>query len=75
MVVELLYFSDCPSWERALKNLEEAMRLEAVGVPVHRVLVQSVEDAERHRFLGSPTIRIDGVDLEGPTYVWLPALL
>ena len=66
MVVELFYFTDCPSWERALENLEEAMRLEGVGVPIQRVLVPSVEDAERYRFLGSPTIRIDGVDLEGP---------
>ena len=66
MVVELLYFADCPSWERALENLEKAMRLEGVSVPVQRVLVPSVEDAERYRFLGSPTVRIDGVDLEGP---------
>ena len=30
------------------------------------VEVASEEDAQRKRFIGSPTIRIDGVDLEGP---------
>jgi hypothetical protein len=66
MVVELLYFDGCPSYEQALENLEKALRLEGVGEPVQRLLVPSVEDAERYRFQGSPTIRIDGVDLEGP---------
>ena len=64
--IELFYFDDCPSWERALQNLEEAMRLEGVNIPVQKVLVTSGEEAQTRRFLGSPTIRIDGVDLDGP---------
>ncbi len=64
--IELFYFDGCPSWERALQNLEEGMRLEGVNIPVFKVLVQSDEDAQRKRFLGSPTIRIDGVDVDGP---------
>lgn len=65
-LIELFYFEGCPSWERALENLEEAMKLEGVGTPVEKVLVTSGEDAKTERFLGSPTIRIDGVDLDGP---------
>ncbi len=64
--IELFYFDGCPSWGRALENLEEAMRLEGVNVPVQRVLVTSGEEATTTRFLGSPTIRIDDVDLDGP---------
>jgi hypothetical protein len=64
--VELFYFEGCPSWERALENLEEAQRLEGVSTPVQKVLVPSVEEVQAKRFLGSPTIRIDGVDLDGP---------
>ena len=63
--IELFYLGGCPSWERALHNLEEALRVEKLNVPVSKVLVQSDEEAQRMRFLGSPTIRIDGVDLEG----------
>ncbi len=63
--IELFYLGGCPSWERALHNLEEALRVEKLNVPVSKVLVQSDEEAQKMRFLGSPTIRIDGVDLEG----------
>ena len=63
--IELFYFGGCPSWERALQNLEEALRLEKVNVPVSKVLVQSDEEAQRMHFRGSPTVRIDGVDLDG----------
>jgi hypothetical protein len=37
--------------------------LDAIVELIH---VASAEEAERLRFLGSPTIQIDGVDLEGP---------
>ncbi len=63
--IELFYFDDCPHWKRALVNVEEAMRLEGTTAPVHKVLVTSGEDARKKLFLGSPTIRIDGVDLDG----------
>ena len=40
------------------------MRLEGVNIPVQKVSVTSGEEAQTKRFLGSPTIRIDGVDLD-----------
>ena len=64
--VELFYFEGCPSWEKALENLEEALRLEGLTLPVSRVLVTSAEDAQTKRFLGSPPVRVDGEDVEGP---------
>ncbi len=63
--VELFYFEGCPSWEQALHNLEEALRLEGLMLPVSRMLITSAEDAQAQRFLGSPTIRVDGEDVEG----------
>ena len=63
-LVELLYFG-FPSWEQAFNNLEKAMRLEGLTAPISKVLVTSAEDARRNRFLGSPTIRVDGRDVEG----------
>lgn len=40
------------------------MRQQGVDDPVDMVRVTSVEDAHATQFLGSPTIRIDGTDLE-----------
>lgn len=66
MKAELFYFDDCPSYRQAEANLKEALRSEGLPETVEMVEVTSEEDAQRKRFIGSPTIRIDGVDLEGP---------
>jgi hypothetical protein len=65
--VELLWWEDCPSWERALGDLREEMR--AAGLDPDSVDVTEVrtdEDADRNEFVGSPTIRIDGRDIQPP---------
>ncbi len=65
MKTELYFFDGCPSYQRALDNLREALRLEAAREDIALIRVDSDEDARAKRFLGSPTIRINGVDLEG----------
>lgn len=63
MRVELLYFDGCPHWEVADGRLREALRsLGRDGTAVERVKVESAEQAQTLNFVGSPTIRIDGVD-------------
>ncbi len=66
MKTELFYFDDCPSYEQASANLKEALRLEGLPETVEMVRITSEEDARRKRFIGSPSIRIEGVDMEGP---------
>ena len=65
MVAELYYFDGCPSYQRALDNLKEALRLERLSEEVAMIRVESPEDAQPKRFLGSPTIRLNGIDIEG----------
>lgn len=61
--VELLYFDGCPSWAVAEERVTEALRtLGHDGISVERCSVETVEQAEDLAFLGSPTIRIDGID-------------
>jgi hypothetical protein len=66
MTVELYYFKDCPSYATAAANLKAALRAEGLPENIEMVEVISEEDAQRKRLIGSPTIRIDGIDLEGP---------
>lgn len=61
-VVELLYFDGCPGHER-LRPVLERLAAEAGGELRLRA-VETLEDAEAERFLGSPTVRVDGVDVE-----------
>lgn len=62
MKVEILYFDGCPGHERVLPRLRELAGRHGAGVELRRV--ETAEQAEVERFLGSPTIRVDGVDIE-----------
>jgi hypothetical protein len=63
--VELLFWDGCPSHPQALEDLREAMAAE--GLDPDTILVREVgtdQLAEHERFVGSPTIRIDGEDVQ-----------
>lgn len=62
-----MWWKGCPSWERALGMLREEMEragLDPAAVDV--IEVTSEDEAERLGFPGSPTIRLDGRDLQPP---------
>ncbi len=63
MQIELLYFDGCPSWQTGLKNLRSALQLEGIKAELNVVNVQDEADAIRLEFLGSPSFRVDGVEL------------
>ena len=64
MKLELLYFDDCPSHEALLQRLNELLFEAQVAVEVEQRRVGSDAAAQRERFLGSPTLRVDGVDVD-----------
>ena len=65
MKIEVFYFDGCPSYEQALRNLREALSAERLDERVEMIPVLSEADAMAKQFLGSPTIRVNGVDSEG----------
>lgn len=64
MKIELLYFEGCPNHKKALTNLREALSEAGNDEKIEIIKIERPEDAARHRFLGSPSIRINGKDLE-----------
>ena len=67
MKVELLWWEGCPSQPEALADLRAALRAEGIGEDVLEIRhIDSDEEAERERFYGSPTIRVDGEDVVPP---------
>lgn len=62
--VELLYFEGCPNFEAARELVERVAAEEGVEHDLRLVEVTSAEDAERLRFLGSPSVRVNGQDVE-----------
>ena len=65
LTIDLLYFNSCPSYKKALANLKDALRETHLRAQVKLVNVESEAEAERVGFQGSPSIRINGKDLEG----------
>lgn len=65
MKVELLYFEGCPHLPEARARLEQVLAALAPTAERVDLRVETPEDARRLGFLGSPSIRVDGVDLEG----------
>lgn len=64
MTVELFYWEGCPSYPEARELLEEVLRRRGDGVEISMHEVKTGEEAQELRFPGSPTIRIDGRDVD-----------
>jgi len=66
--VELLWFSDCPNHPAARAMLEEVIADVDPGTAIRDIDATDPAIAAAMRFPGSPTIRVDGRDVE-PGYV------
>lgn len=64
--VTFLYYEDCPSHDLALGRLRQVLSEEGIEAAVEIVKVETDEQAVQLRFIGSPTIRIGGQDLDPP---------
>jgi hypothetical protein len=65
--VEFLWWQGCPSTEQALSDLRAAMS--EAGLDPDSVVLREIQtdaDAGAVEFVGSPTIRVDGRDVQPP---------
>lgn len=64
MIVEMLHTDGCPHAEEYLPRLRRLVAESGVTDPVRVRMIADGEDAHREQFLGSPTVRVDGRDVE-----------
>lgn len=64
MRIQVLMSPGCGHGARALELVKDVVRERAPGVAVDVITVATVEDAARWSFPGSPTIRVDGEDID-----------
>ena len=62
--IELLYTRDCPNSTAFLPRLQQLLADCGIAGAVRLVEVPDDEAAQRLRFLGSPSLRVDGRDVE-----------
>jgi hypothetical protein len=62
--VEILYFESCPNHQPAQMLVERLAAQLRIEPEIRLVEVADPEKAVELRFLGSPTVRVDGADVE-----------
>jgi hypothetical protein len=64
LVVKVLYTEGCPHYDALLPRLQRLVEEAGLRPDLHLVRVDNPEQARRLRFLGSPTVRVNGRDVE-----------
>ena len=64
MKIEVLYFDGCPNHRLTVERVREVLREEGIEAAVVEVNVQNEATARNVGFLGSPTVRVNGNDVE-----------
>lgn len=62
--IQFLFFPGCPNHKEAWRNLTEVLGKNEISATIERTVVETDRDAKKLGFLGSPTIKIDGLDVE-----------
>lgn len=64
MRIEVLYFEGCANYLPAMDRLKTILAREGLPVEVIKIEVRDELAAKEQKFLGSPTIRVNGLDIE-----------
>ena len=64
MKIEILYFDGCPNHRPAVKRVRQLLREEGVSAELLEVNVSDASIAQKVGFLGSPSVRVNGLDVE-----------
>jgi hypothetical protein len=64
MKVEVFYFEGCPNHKPAVELVKAVMKQQGIAAEVAEIEVPDAEVARAVGFLGSPTIRVDGLDID-----------
>ena len=64
MQIDILYFEGCPNHERTVELVRGLVRSLGLNATVREVEVGDAAEASRLRFFGSPTVQVNGQDIE-----------
>ena len=67
MRIEILYVPGCPNYQPAFERLQSVLMSEAVQDEIYGVPVSTEAQAKELLFPGSPTIRVNGEDVDPGT--------
>jgi hypothetical protein len=62
--VVVLYTEGCAATPKTIALIKQCILERGLDIDVREVLIRTQEEAEAWRFLGSPTVQINGVDID-----------
>lgn len=65
MRVQILYVMDCPWCVKTKTIVRESLRELGIKAKLEEILIDTDEKAKKYKFLGSPTVRVNGKDVQG----------
>ena len=64
ITVRILHMAECPATPATIHLVERVARDMGSAITLDRILVDTPEQAQALAFLGSPTVQVDGRDIE-----------
>jgi len=64
MKIQLLYILDCAWCLKTKQIIKESLKDLGIKATVEETLIDSDRKAKKYKFLGSPTVRINGKDIQ-----------
>ncbi len=64
MKIEVLYFEDCPNYIPTRDLVHDVVNTLKIDATIEQIAVEGPDHAQDLRFLGSPSIRVNGRDIE-----------
>jgi hypothetical protein len=64
MRIKVLYFEGCPNHRPTVARVKQLAVDLGLQVDVEEMQVTTPEEAQRLRFLGSPTVLVEGIDID-----------
>jgi hypothetical protein len=64
MQIDIVYFEGCPNHAPTVERVKQIAAEIGLTAPVREVQITTPEEAEQRRFLGSPTVFVNGVDID-----------
>jgi hypothetical protein len=62
--IDFLFWEECPSYPDAWDRLQRILQEKGLNIKINRVRIRSDEEAKEWGFVGSPTILINGADID-----------
>ncbi len=62
--IRVLFFEGCPNAQPTIELIQSILARRGIAVAVEPVQVDDPDQAARLKFLGSPTVQINGIDIE-----------